>query len=375
MKRSYALAAILMKNKSSQKEHKALYGKKGIKMNALLNKEFVLELPEGFTARGAEMNDVESCLTMFNRWSRSVIGRDEVTDVQAIRNEWVSPNFDPADNIRLVFAPNGQLAGYIEVWTTAKPLVHPWVWGRVDPDFEDKSIGTYLMQWAEQRALRELPQVPAELRFAPRVGTLREANKPKKLFEDMGYSHIRSSYHMLIEMDTPVPEAEFPEGIVLRTYVPGVDAAAVYQAVEDSFQDHFGFVPEPFDEGLQRFKHFWESEGFDPTLYFIAMDGDQIAGINLCLPHSFDDVDMGWVGTLGVLRQWRKRGLGLALLRHSFNEFYRRGKRKVGLGVDAQNLTGALHLYESAGMHVQQAFDQYEKELRPGVEISTQTLS
>ena len=59
---------------------------------------------------------------------------------------------------------------------------------------------------------------------------------------------------------------------------------------------------------------------------------------------------MGWVGTLGVRRPWRKRGIGLALLRHSFNEFYRRGKRKVGLGVDAQNLTGALRLYESAGM-------------------------
>ena len=84
---------------------------------------------------------------------------------------------------------------------------------------------------------------------------------------------------------------------------------------------------------------------------------------------------MGWVATLGVPRPWRKRGIGLALLRHSFNEFYRRGKRKVGLGVDAQSLTGALRLYESAGMHVHQTFDQYEKELRPGVEISTQSLS
>jgi ribosomal protein S18 acetylase RimI-like enzyme len=81
------------------------------------------------------------------------------------------------------------------------------------------------------------------------------------------------------------------------------------------------------------------------------------------------------VRSLGVRRPWRKRGIGLALLRHSFNEFYRRGKRKVGLGVDAQNLTGALRLYENAGMHVDQAFDFYEKELRPGTEISLQSLS
>jgi mycothiol synthase len=303
-----------------------------------------------------------------------VIGRDEITDAQAIRNEWVSPNFDPEGDIRLVFAPNGQMAGYIEVWTTSRPLVHPWMWGRVDPDYEDLGIGTWLMHWGEQRALRELPTVPAELRFAPRVGTLREAEKPKRLFEDLGYQHIRSGYHMLIEMEASVPEPVFPEGITLRTYTPGVDTAAAYRAVEDSFRDHFGFVEQPFEEGLNRFRHFWEDEGSDPTLLFLAMDGDQVAGINLCRPHSFDDPEMGWVGTLGVLRPWRKRGLGLALLRHSFNEFFRRGKRKVGLGVDAQNLTGALRLYENAGMHVHQAFDQYEKELRPGTEISVQSL-
>ena len=90
---------------------------------------------------------------------------------------------------------------------------------------------------------------------------------------------------------------------------------------------------------------------------------------------SFYDEGIGWVSSLGVRRPCRKRGLGLALLRHAFSEFYRRGKRKVGLGVDAQNLTGALRLYENAGMHVHQTFDQYEKELRPGVEISRQTLS
>lgn len=344
-------------------------------MNTKYENVTYVELPAGFTARGASLDDVEPALELFNRWSRSVIGRDEITDIDAIRNEWVSPNFDPGEDIRLVFAPNGQMAGYIEVWTTSPVPVHPWVWGRVDPDYEDQGVGTYLLQWAEQRALHALPRVAEELRFAARVGTFREANKPKKLFEYMGYKHIRSSYQMLIEMEAPVPDPVFPEGITLRTYEAEADAEVMYRAVQDTFRDHFGFVEEPLEEGLKRFKHFWLAEGFDPTLFFIAMDGKEVAGINLCRPHSFDDAEMGWVGTLGVLRPWRKRGLGLALLRHSFNEFYRRGKRKVGLGVDAENLTGALRLYENAGMHVHQAFDMYEKELRPGVEISTQTLS
>lgn len=344
-------------------------------MNALLHKNRVVELPEGYTVRGANMDDIESCLVLFNRWSQDVIGHDEITDANALRKEWVSPKFDPAEDIRLVFAPDGQMAGYIEVWTTSRKPVHPWMWGRVDPAHQGKGVGTWLMQWAEARSLAVLPKLATELRFAPRVGTIREAEHARKLFESLGYQYIRSSYHMLIEMDAPVPDAVFPEGITLRTYQTESDAKAIYTAMNDSFRDHFGFVEEPLEEGLKRFKHFWLAEDADTTLLFMAMDGDQVAGINLCRPHAFDDPDMGWVGTLGVLREYRKRGLGLALLRHSFNEFYRRGKRKVGLGVDAQNLTGALRLYEGAGMHVHKTFDQYEKELRPGVEISTQTLS
>jgi mycothiol synthase len=345
-------------------------------MSTILHEENVVELPEGFTARGANLDDVEPALALYNRWSQSVIGRDEITDPQAIRREWQSPGFDPVEDIRVVFAPDGLMVGYIEVWTTVKPPVHPWIWGRVDPDYEDMGMGSWMLNWAEQRALHVLPSLPEELRFAPRVGTFREAKNSKKLFEASGYRHIRSSYHMLINMDAPVPEPEFPEGITLRTFNPETDAEAVYRADTEAFRDHFGFVEVPFEEGFKRFKHFMiEHEEFDPTLWYLAMDGDEIAGFNLCRPRSYDDQEMGWVGELGVLRPWRKHGIGLALLRHSFNEFYRRGKRKVGLGVDAQNLTGALRLYESAGMHVQQAFDQYEKELRPGREISVQSLT
>ncbi len=345
-------------------------------MNINLQKEMLVDLPKGFTARGATLDDTGPALELFNRWSHSIIGRDELTDLQALRNEWKSPGFDPAEDIRVILTPDGQLAGYIEVWMTMKPPVHPWIWGRVDPEYQSMGIGSWLMQWAEQHAARALEEAPEDLRVAPRVGTFREANEARDLYERLGYRYIRSSYHMLIEMDAPVPAPEFPEGITLRTFNTETDAEAVYRADADAFRDHFGFVDVPFEVGFPRFKHFTiEAEDFDPSLWFLAMDGDQIAGFSLCRSHSYDDPNLGWVGELGVRRSSRKQGLGLALLRHSFNEFYRRGYRKVGLGVDAQNLTGALRLYERAGMHVQQAFDQYEKELRPGREISVQSLS
>jgi len=125
---------------------------------------------------------------------------------------------------------------------------------------------------------------------------------------------------------------------------------------------------DPFEEGWRELK----SSQHDPSLWFLAMDGDQIAGISLCQ----DEKERGgWVHSLGVLRSWRQKGLGLALLHHSFGEFYRRGIHNVYLGVDSENLTGATRLYERAGMHVVREEYVYEKELRGGKELSIVTLT
>ena len=74
---------------------------------------------------------------------------------------------------------------------------------------------------------------------------------------------------------------------------------------------------------------------------------------------------MAWVDVVGVRPSWRRRGIALALLRHSFGALYRAGARKVALEVDTQSPTEATRLYEKAGMHVERRYDFFEKELRP----------
>jgi ribosomal protein S18 acetylase RimI-like enzyme len=71
----------------------------------------------------------------------------------------------------------------------------------------------------------------------------------------------------------------------------------------------------------------------------------------------------GWIGAIGVRPAWRGRGLAKALLLHSFREFHRRGQRRVGLGVDSENSTGATKLYESVGMVVDTEQVVWEKVL------------
>jgi ribosomal protein S18 acetylase RimI-like enzyme len=104
------------------------------------------------------------------------------------------------------------------------------------------------------------------------------------------------------------------------------------------------------------------------------MDGDKHVGLALCASWDRENKQYGHVDSLGVLRPYRNQGLGLALLQHTFREYYQRGKKGVFLGVDGENLTGALRLYKKAGMQVQRQFDLYEKELRPGKEISVESL-
>ena len=97
--------------------------------------------------------------------------------------------------------------------------------------------------------------------------------------------------------------------------------------------------------------------------------------MSLARLRSEEDPQLAWINTVGVRSQWRRRGIAHALLRHSFRELYQRGKRRVALGVDSQSLTGATRVYERAGMKPVRTWVVFEKELRPGKELATTTLS
>ena len=245
------------------------------------------------------------------------------------------------------------------------------------PNYHGKGIGTYLLNWGGERAKQALPHCPDDVRVAYRTMTDTTIEPPKRLFEAAGLKLIRHSFRMLIELDAPPPVAVWSEGITVRTVADReAEIEAIFRVDDEAFKDHFGYVEEPYQEALANYSHWFlnDEEHQDPTLWFLAMDGDQIAGIALCRRRDWENENYGHVSSLAVLRPYRKRGIGLALLHHAFGEFYRRGKSGVTLGVDAQNLTGALRLYERAGMHVHRQHDQYEKELRPGKEISVEAL-
>jgi len=175
---------------------------------------------------------------------------------------------------------------------------------------------------------------------------------------------------MTIDLQGQPEPARWPDGVQLKPFDRDRDTEAVYRAEDEAFEDHWGHIPESFEVGFERWSHqsFYET-AYDPGLWFIAWDGDQIAGLARGRPKADHDPEMGWIRTLSVRRPWRRKGLALALLQHSFGEFWRRGIQKAGLGVDGLNPTGATRLYEKAGMKVDLQWDSYIKELRPGREL------
>ncbi len=332
-----------------------------------------INLPASYIARPASLQDVEPAVKLFNTCSQAISGIDG-DSVEDLTTFWSTCGLNMEADTRLVLAADGEPAAYVELWDVKKPHVHKYIWACVHPAHQGRGIGTAMAEWAEAKAREQVAWAPEGARVTLAAGMPEEDQVSEAFVKARHYQYVRSYYRMVIDLTQKSPEPVLPAGIQIRTMQPG-EERMVFKAIPEGFRDHWGFVEEPFEEMYARRKAEIDNDPrFDPSLWFLAMDGDKVAGFSLCASSIPEDPDMGWLNQLAVLRPWRKQGLGLALLYHTFNEFHRRGKLRVGLGVDASSLTGATRLYERAGMHVAKKYNNFELELRPGTELGTEVL-
>ena len=173
-----------------------------------------------------------------------------------------------------------------------------------------------------------------------------------------GYRYWRSAYTMQIDFDADAPpdiESPPPPGIKLREY-----KESYFDALREALNE--AFSADPFFEQATpaRFREFYlNRRGFDPSLWVLAWDHDELVGFVLAFCEHLGDRTLGWIDSLGVRRAWRHRGIGQALLRTAFERLQGRGLRRAGLGVDAGNETNALRLYERAGMRAVRRADNW----------------
>jgi mycothiol synthase len=320
-------------------------------------------LPAGYSARPATLADFPAITELQGACNRALIGIDD-TSLADVRLHWTLPCIDLAQDSQLIFTADGTLAAAGLV--TAQYPVQIRLECHVHPAHRRRGLGTGLLAWGDARGQGIVPRAPADARVVLWSSAFEQDTAAAELLAHAGYAEIRRFYRYSAPLADP-PPADFPPDFTIRTLDLDRDEVPVYRAIHDVFRDHWGFVERDEADGVAELRHWLtQSPGSDPAFNWLAFAGDDLAGFCLCQSSFAGEDDRAYVGSLGVVRDYRRRGLGAALLRHAAVEFARRGNRHLTLHADATNLTGANRVYERAGMQPDRRAVIREKQLRPG---------
>jgi mycothiol synthase len=294
-------------------------------------------------------------------------GTDWVLTADSLRVQFAAGGtHDPERDTRVALI-DGVRVGFIDVNSRVRTpgrVVHRFdllTW----PEWRRRGVGRALLAWAEQRgrAMRDAGEPGgAGLPHVMSGGVNVENPFAAAFAQAMGYRRIRSSFLMRRPLDTPIPAAPLPPGLELRP-VREADHRAIFDANNEAFRDHW----ESAERGDADFRSLFAEPALDTSLWAVAWDGDQVAGVSMNWIEPEENarvgIEAGWLGNVSVRRPWRRRGVGAAMIAASLRTFRERGLAEGRLGVDAENPTGALGLYERLGFSPFATFETYRKEL------------
>jgi mycothiol synthase len=305
--------------------------------------------------------DLPLMLAMING-SKAEDGIERSSTLEEITNGYHHlEHCDPFQDMLLVEVDE-QLIAYNRVfWEKQEDGTALYIlFGYLLPAWRRKGIGTAMSGWAENR-LRQI--AAGHENSGERFFQANAADTEKgaiAMFEKSGYQPARYEFNMHRPISDPLPEALMPVGLEVRP-VKDEHIRPIWDAMQEAFKDHWGFVLES-DLKLQE----WQSEpSFQPQLWKVAWEGDQVAGMVLNFINESENQEYkrlrGYTEGISVRRPWRKQGLARSLIVQSIQMFKDMGMTETALGVDSQNLSGALRLYQGVGYRQTKQFIVYRK--------------
>ncbi|MEX2548330.1 MAG: GNAT family N-acetyltransferase [Chloroflexota bacterium] len=321
-------------------------------------------LPEGFRLRPyAGESDIPAIVNIVNRALEhdGVPFRTSVPDLTA-RHRHPSEMFDAARDVTIAEVDGEPVAYSDRSWvdTTLESFREYRVDGAVLPEWLRRGIGTALLA-ENERLSRELATTHSTDR--PRIfgsWTSDRQEGAHALLRRAGFQQVRWFFEMTRPLNEPIPDIPLPDGIEVRPVTPEM-VRQIWHADVEAFQDHWG----GFDSSDQSFKRWLEEPSFDPSLWVIAYDGDEVAGGVVNGIDAEENAALGvkraWLQSVFTRRQWRRRGLAKALIARSLVAIRERGLDTGILGVDADNPSGALGLYEGIGFGVAERSTAWRK--------------
>lgn len=317
-------------------------------------------LSKGYTLRSTTWDDLDDVQKMIYEACKNFGDAEMAASSEELAVGWRTEGFNLDTDSWVVLSPENLIVGYEEFNNRFEHCLFNGD-GYVHPKHYNQGIGSTLLEQLVQRALLDVPLAPEGRRVYIRNGIGSNETNAVEIHLAAGFELVRYHWRMEINLEEKPASVDWPKGIQLRPFDVDKHDHQLYLAHHDAFKDHWGHTLRPYTYWVNNVRGLSD---FDPAMWIVAWDGDEIAGYALCREKS----EIGWVGTLGVRQPWRKRGLGLALLRHAFGLFFDKGVKIVGLTVDASSPTGATRLYLKAGMRQANEYIMFDKELRPGIE-------
>ena len=285
------------------------------------------------TSRAATRDDLHAVTELYRAYDSAVRGAPD-TDPDDVLRDWEAPGFDLATGTHVLEA-DGRVVGYAVLIGTEADSV---------ADLALRELGGEgrLLDWLEA-------QGTALEHYAP------DADRPlMQLFADHGWTAARRFWRMRRELDSPSPEPVWPDDVRVHDFARPDDARPVHALITSAFREIGGQHERTLDEWVS---FLLDSGKFDRALCpVVTADGQVVAA---AMGHSTGGY--GFVRQLAVAPSHRGRGLALALLHECFRRHRARGLPATVLGVDAGNPTGALALYEKAGMRVVEQFTRWDR--------------
>jgi ribosomal protein S18 acetylase RimI-like enzyme len=289
--------------------------------------------------------------------------RDMVSTLADYTREFDDPWCRPETDALLAVTLDGRLAGIARTFQSPQPEdeARCFFMVEVQPAQRDTGVEESLLEWAEARGRQRTLVVAGDVPRLLRSGQPDNLTHRCAQLEQRGFSVVRYFNRMQRDLNEPIPTVQLPAGLTLRPFTPDLNDR-VLAAFNEAFRDHWSFEPTSADEWQQ---FFVERTSFRPDLSAVVMDGEDVAGFSLNSISPEENArhnrSEGWVEELAVRRPWRKRGMATAMLYAAMHAFKVEGLRHAMLGVDTENLTGALRVYENAGFKPIKRYVQYQK--------------
>jgi mycothiol synthase len=324
-----------------------------------------VDVPPGFTLRRPGWDDLDAVTELYDAASRARLGTVTLRS-EDLRMRWLA--MEDLDDALLV--DHEDAAGPV-AYAAFEADLDPWggeldlhVDGTVHPGWTGRGLGGFLLARAEARA-RLAGAANGLDRVLLRTSLIDGDDRARSWLAARGFDAVRHLLELRLDLHAPPPAPTWPAGVTCRTFREG-DEDALWRAHQASFADVATHLPierdDLLDDRLRR------DPAADPELILLAEHGREVVGFAICRSGTEVAAEDGWVRDLGVVPSWRRRGVGMALLRTAFAAFRARALTGVALEVDDVTLQGAVALYRRAGMRIVRRTDVLERHLDVGAD-------